>query len=88
MSRFESIFVHYFMMVHLNLFQDDETKYGQCDAAPKRCIQRDWSNFNISNNFESTPRRRQWRKPVRLYTMYSSHNCYPVVDGGGGCSGI
>ncbi|XP_078338316.1 uncharacterized protein LOC111132258 isoform X2 [Crassostrea virginica] len=44
-------------------FQDDETKFGQCGASPKRCIQRDWTNFNISNNFEYTPRRRQWRKP-------------------------
>ena len=82
MLRFELIFVHYFMIVKLNQFQDDETQYGQYGAAPKRCIQRDWTNFNISNNFESTPRRRQWRKPVRLYNVQISHNHYPVGGGG------
>ncbi|XP_078338317.1 uncharacterized protein LOC111132258 isoform X3 [Crassostrea virginica] len=73
-------------------FQDDETKFGQCGASPKRCIQRDWTNFNISNNFEYTPRRRQWRKPmwVRLpngrkvltlvSTDYLLYNCVSQVD--------
>ena len=87
MLRFELIFVHYFMIVKLNQFQDDETKYGQYGAAPKGCIQRDWTNFNISNNFESTPRRRQWRKPVRVTIQCIDHTIV-IQLGGGGCSGI